>query len=240
MKNITKIYILFQILMATISGYSQNDEARSLLKKVNDFYKNQTVYQIDMNFKMYQGLTGDKITELYEGKVFRKDSIARLNMANSELLQIGKDQIAIDHDQKLIVFRKAPINSILTSVIDVSTFMEIYETSSIKNFEDTIRLELISKKDKTSSPFAKIVLFIDKSSYEMVKQEMIFTNQMPFKNEKGNIKADFGRLHTEMKLNKNIDDQSILSFDHYFNKDKDGKVLLQPAYKEYEIIEESE
>ncbi|OEK09133.1 hypothetical protein A8C32_10385 [Flavivirga aquatica] len=221
----------------TVLAYSQKETATSLLKKISKYYQNTEAYQINMEYKMYKGLTGNEVTESYTGHLIKKKNIYQLKIANNEMLTINNKQMAIDHGQKIAVYRSSNQASNAT-LIDVAGFLEYYDGLSVDKVNGLIKCVLIAKNKKQSVPYAKIALFINPNNYSVEKQEMYFASQLPFILENGDYISDFGRLSIEMKEVDNLLTDAVLSFNNYFNESDDGEIVLANRYKDYQFIDE--
>lgn len=230
--------VVILLLVNITSVFSQKETASSLLTKVGDFYTNTKEYQIDTQYKMYKGLKGDKVTESYVGTMIKKQQTYKFDIANTEMLTINNQQVVIDRDQKLLIFRKNDQKT-SNSLIDVDNFLKYYDESSIKKEGKYIRCELIAKKEKMSLPYAKITLFINPDDHSVIKQEMYFSSQLPFKLDNGEFERDFGRLVIEMSMKPNISDSAKLSFSEYFKEDTSHQKIVADTYKDYQFIDET-
>jgi len=237
MKKLQDIVLMMVfVLIYSTSIFSQKETAAILLDKVSNFYRKTAQYQIDMNYKMLKGLTGNEVTESYSGALVKNHQASQFTMANTEMVTIANEQLVIDNDQKLIILRKSEQEA-MTSVIDVNSFLEYYQESDITNEGGYLKCELIAKPEKMSLPYAKIILFVNPNDYSVAKQELYFSSQLPFKLDTG-LERDFGRMLIEMKT-REIGNAPKLSFDAYFQKKESDQKQLVDRYKGYEFIDET-
>ena len=97
-----------------------------------------------------------------------------------------------------------------------------------------------TRKNFIEVPYGKVILHISKTDYSITKQELFFTNRIPFKAKNGNdIEQDFGKMVIELS---HTTDNSI-----EINKLSDFIVTsslnvrkLNKAYATYQFIDTTE
>ena len=234
MKLETKILWTF-ILLCYLPSMAQEYTATELLEKVSEHYKHKDAYQVNMRYTMYKGLTGNHETESYSGFFIKKQELHQFELENNVVVTEGNRQIAINHDQKMIVYRNSNQEA-SGSPLAIQRFLEYYDESSIKNEKGIIICELIAKAAKMTLPYAKIIITIDADTYRIKEQEMYFSTQLPFVLESKDVVKDFGRLIITMEEEKDISNK-MRSLKEYITRDTNGNLQLADTFKEYQLID---
>lgn len=198
--NTTRKHILFFLLLCSVFSYGQQVE---VLEKINDYYSTNKHYNIEVSYKMYRGYTGENITESYTGNLYKDGNITSMEALNAEIWIFPNAQLTIDTANKSIYYTKTAIGAIQNSPIDTKTFSRFYKEKASETKGNTLRYEMVLKNIQIPSPYSKIVLWVNATTYELEAQELFFANKLPFVDEAGNRVNDYGRLKILFQSSKN-------------------------------------
>jgi hypothetical protein len=215
---------------------AQNNETIAVLNKVKDYYTNTKAYHLSMHYTMYRGLVGNEIIERYTGNLVKQDKTFQMKIANNEILTIGGKQMAVDHDQKIVILRGTGVNDV-DALMDIQALLEHYDVEKLEKANEQITCALIPKKEQLSGPYAKIVLAINPKTYRVTSQEIYYASQLPFKQKDGSYENDFARLKIDLKEEALI--ETTLSFGQFLKTDAKGEHQLVEALKAYELIDQT-
>lgn len=230
-----KITILICALLAGHITIAQELSAEDILKNVETYYKNVEVLDVEMEYKMFRGYTGNNLTESYKGTIYMNGKISRIEILGSEIVQLPKAKIIINNDKKTVTYNELKNDAIQNSPLDMSTFFKFYKTSSIKYKGNLIIQEMIQKELKIALPYNKIVLYIDKTSYQVKKQELYFSTKMPFVDKNGKSLPDQARM--EISFSPNPQPLKIVpKLSNYVHINSDKAVTLSKNYASYSIV----
>lgn len=235
-KMYKKIKILICVLCLSNVAIAQELSAIEILKKVETYYKSIEVLDIEMEYKMYKGFTGNHITESYTGTMYKNGDIMKVKILGSEIVKLPDAKIIVNNNDKTVMYNKIKENTIMGSPVDMSSFLKYYKESNIQYLGNTIVQEMVQKHLQMPLPYNKIVLYIDKTSYQIKKQELYLSTKVPFVDEKGKGVPDFARMEISFKANPkptikvpNIKDYVFVS--------SSNNIKLSHNYANYTIID---
>ncbi|MEE9363950.1 MAG: hypothetical protein V3U92_15220 [Cellulophaga sp.] len=194
--------LVLLLLGAALSSNAQGKDVEKVLDKATDFYKNKDQYKINMTFSLYRGLTGNTITETYKGTMEKSGEYSRNTILSTQVHRFSKAQLVIDATAKTMTYTQIDPVAVQNSPMEIGAFLKYYEKSQLLDTgENQWICEMVTtKKNFIQVPYSKVVLYINKKDYSISKQELYFTNLIPFKGKSGNnTEQDYGRLVIELK-----------------------------------------
>lgn len=225
----------FAFSMAT----AQNMEIENVLSKVTKQYEDQEQFQIDVTYAMHRGFTGNKITESYKGKVLKKGNYSYFEVLGSKIIQFPDAQLIFDQRKKTITYAKKTNTGLNNSPLNITRFLTMYDKTKITAQENTLICEMVSTAKNVQLSYGKVVLYVDKSNFRIKKQELFFSNVVPFTNtEKKSREMDYARLIITMD-HKTVALKKTPQISDYFIRNTSGKMRLLPQYNEYQLINQS-
>ncbi len=212
---------------------AQNPRALEVLSKVTDLYKTKPNYQIQFEFNFKRG-TALKSAYAYKGILEKREGITKLSLLDTEVLSFPQAHLTINHTNKTILFRKST-KAIVGSPVDISTFLEYFEIKAFKAVQTQwiCELKVMSKDHQT--PYHKVVLYIDKESYTLEKQELFFANKMPFQTEEGTTIYDKAQLDILCKHSTNATALKAETLGRYISFSNKKDCLPSKHYKDYQV-----
>ncbi len=233
---IQKGIIAALVYMLWVGGqlYSQ-PKAEELLQQIVKAYKETPSYEIGVTYTMLRGLTGNNSTETYTGELIKQENINRFTAMNSEMIQTPGVKIVVDHSHKQIRYTYKQGPSLEGSPVDISSFMTYFEVADIREENNQWVCELIRNKKEVQLPYAKVVLYIDKNTQFLNKQELVFATLLPFKEGNGS-KMDYGRLMIELHHKKDSGVKALQLSDYVIPHN--DKLETVEKYQDYSLIEQ--
>ncbi|MDY8138496.1 hypothetical protein [Aquimarina sp. 2201CG5-10] len=240
MKKIKYIVVVVCCLGFVELGYAQGEKTKELLNKVTTSYENKKQYQIAVTYNMHRGFTGNTITESYNGKMIRNDDFTQFKLASSEILRFSQSQLSIDHDEKKIIYSQNNKNgNVQNSPLDINGFLEYYDQTKITEKNDVLICEMVSTKTNFQNPYGKVVMYINKNSYQIEKQELFFSTLIPFAESDNNAKKmDYGRLVILLN-HEDLKNKAKPNLGDYIDVSSKNKMSLKEQYQGYTLINQA-
>ena len=232
---------LFNLLFLLIGNqvvFAQQTKALEVLSNVEAYYKTKEVIDLEVEYKMYRGYTGDNLTESYTGFLYKNGEVLQMKILGSEIVQFPQAQITIDQENKTLYYNKVTDDKPQNSPLDMSAFLTFYKEGSTRITGNNIIIELIKKNAKIPISYNKIILTVNKESYALEKQELYLATKVPFVDNEGNDMEDVGRIKVTFKTNPTPANKK-LKLEDYVVLERNNKVLLAKPYKEYSIIDQT-
>jgi len=215
---------------------SQNENVKELLKTVAESYESKMTYKIDATYNMHRGFKGDKITESYQGTMVKNGDFSRFKVDGSEIIHFSGVQLSIDHGAKKVIYNKNAKNeSVQNSPIDLTGFLEFYDRTLITEKNGILKCEMVTSKPNPQNPYGKVVLHIEKHSNLVIKQELFFSNKVPFVDKESNSRVmDTARLVILLDYSDLVTNEKPILSDFITTSNK--KVILTEQFKGYTVI----
>ena len=237
-KILVKYVLLPLFLFLGGNLYAQNKEAKELLDKVAAFYENSSAYQVELTYNMHRGLTGNNITESYKGSIIKNGSFLKMELLDSEILQFKEAQLIIDNSAKQVLYIDKS-TGLDNSPLNISAYLDYYTKTVVTNKGNIIVCEMVPQEISGQLPYGKVVLYINKDTYSLEKQELFFSNLIPFKNENNEDVNDYGRLVIELKHQKLNEDQKTYKLSDYISISSGDEASLTGKYSGYNLIKQN-
>ena len=238
MKRINQIIWTVILCCASWTAQAQSAEVREVLEKVSSYYEKLNTYEIAMTYSMYKGLTGEKITEQYEGTLSRKGALRNLNILGSEMISDGQKQLVVDHASKQMAYFDQGGNAQHENMLDLTYLLETFSHNQLRQEGKYLICELLPSSGAIQSPYGKIELYINSANYSIEKQVFYFANLIPFKNDDGlGSVSDYGRLIVSFEQ-KTLSANRIHDFDHYLSR-SGSNLTVSSSYQQYQLINQA-
>lgn len=220
-------------------NYAQEITALKTFNKIESYYKAVNILDIEMEYKMFRGHTGTTPTESYKGTMYKNEGVSRVNILGSEIIDLPEAKLIVNKEAKTITYNKKSNKETQKSPVDVSMFLKFYKEASTKISDHIIIHEMVLKKDiQMAMPYSKIVIYVDKNSYQIQKQELYLSTKVPFINKNGKEAVDFARMEIKFKTNPNPL-KKVPKLKDYVRIDTNKKVHLSQNYSAYKIIDQT-
>jgi len=197
MKAIQITYRIFWLLLlgSNAGSIAQDVRAKELFDQVSRYYEQKESYSLSLDYAMFNISTKpEERTEHYTGSASKQANFYTFKVLQSEMLVFGDKQLIFDHKQKTITYLNNDSKKSELPV-DLSSYLRIFDQNKLSTNNSFIICELTSSKLNFQNPYSKIVLYVDKDSKALVKQELFFGRLVPFSdNETGKTKLNKGKL----------------------------------------------
>lgn len=232
----SRIKLLFCLLFVLLSslGFSQNDkkEAISLLKKVSDLYSKKEALSFNTKYVIYYDYSSQRILEQYNGFILKNKQTTYFRLKNTEFVSFENIGLKINNDDKEILINKVDKKLEMTSPFSLDAYLKNFSAKLLSGDNENFVCEL--KPAKISQEmYSKVIIYIKKSDYSIVKQQMYYVQSMGVKNDKGKTIQTIPRLEittTPRVGNKNID-ENLLVKGNYFTENNTQIVLSKRLQK---------
>lgn len=220
------------------SSTAQELSAVETLKKVETYYKNVAILDIEMEYKMFRGVTGNNITESYKGTMYKYGDISKVDILGSEIVQLPEAKIIVNNDNKTVMYSKAKSGTITGSPVDMSSFLKFYKGTSTRLQGNTIILEMTQTNVHIPLPYNKIILYIDKTTYQIKRQELYLSTKVPFVDENGKGVPDSARMEISFKPNPKPVNK-VPQLKDYVLIGSNNTIKLSNNYANYTILDQT-
>ncbi|PKV51937.1 hypothetical protein ATE84_4037 [Aquimarina sp. MAR_2010_214] len=238
MKNIYKyIAILLCCIGGIQQGNAQNTDVKDLFDKVTQSYNDKKQYQIDVTYNMHRGLTGNTVTESYEGKIVKNNDFSLIKIMDSEILQFTEGQLNINHAAKTAIYmnsKSSPSNQLL----NINSFLEYYDKTIVTEKNGVLICEMVSTKPNIQNQYGKVILHINKENYWIEKQELFFSKLIPFVDNNTTRKMDYGRLVIYLKY-RGLENSTAPVLKDYINVLSKQKITLAEQFHGYHLTHQA-
>lgn len=226
-----KLFIIVGLLFSSLLVGQKKNNAKEILEKAIEVYDSQPYLSYNSKYILYQDYTSKKILEQYNGVVVKKNSINYFKINNTEYVSFGQYALKISNDEKIVVLEKENEDS-QQPPLSFSSYLKGFESRVIAD-KDFFICEL--KPSKISQiMFQKVLLYIKKSDYSIVKQEMYFVEKMEVKDGNGKLISTLPRLEiTFMPRPKNPkNDDFLVKKENYFTE-KNSQIVISKRLSAY-------
>ncbi|WP_282162859.1 hypothetical protein [Ulvibacterium marinum] len=231
------IVFLLGFLKAT-SVCAQEKDIKDILDRAGKFYMEQPQFKVDMTFTMYRGFYGKNVTERYQGIMQKKGDFIKNTMLNTLVYQFPKAKIIVDEDGKTLTYTPTDTGQALKTPIDLGVFLEYYQQSQVLDQGNKWVCEMVAERTTIGTiPYGKVVLHISKEDYHIMRQELFFSQRVPFKSKNGSgTEQDFGRLVIDLVHHRNaaLETRNLSDFIAVSNS---KELQLQGDYANYRLID---
>ena len=237
MKRNIKYLAGITFLLIGMSIYAQPPSALEAFTKIENYYKTVKKFNFQIEYKMFRGYSGNEVTESYKGSIYRYGDISQIKILGSEILQFPEAQLTINSENKTIRYNKISKDVIQKSPVDVSTFLKFYKETSAKISGNILIYEMVLKNAQIPIPYNKIIIHVNKDTFEIEKQIFYFATKVPFVDESGDETLDSARMEISFKQNS-FTTQKVPKLNDYVFVEGNN-VRLAKAYQTYTIIDQT-
>ena len=228
------MFILSAFIAVNIS-FAQNYNVQQILEKVADHYASSDAYEVEVSYNMYKGLAGNKITESYTGLMIKQGDFSKFQVLNSEIIQFPKVQLVIDNETKQVMYTQNNTDALKNSPLNVKSFLEYFDKTSVVENGNLIVCEMVPTRIISEFPYGKVVLYINKNNYRLEKQELFFSNLLPYVDDDGSRVNDYGRLIINF-THKEAKDKTVNKLSDYISFSSNNEATLTKKYTNYNLI----
>lgn len=206
----------------------------ALLKKSKDYYDKQKVFKFNTAYDLFAG-NSKKAIESYKGVFIKDDKNFYSKIGQTEIIVIKGNTIKIDNESKLIqYFKEEATNENI--VYDLVKYCNNFGTFDLKS-TDNYWICTLNSREVTFVPYSKVVIYLDKKNYSIVKQELFLISTITTKDVKGKDVYSYPKLQitfSAFELKKQNEDYFKIN---YYIELKKGKYYPSKKYSTYQIVE---
>lgn len=229
--------MFFLLTIPTFGQETDKSKIINLLKKSQQVFEGLKSYYFESDYKLYVNQTSNEVKESYTGITVKKDHLAYSKIATTEFVILKDLNLKIDNNTKRIQISTEKNQENLTPNFDIKKYLNYFVSYKITEVNNQYKCEL--KTDKvTMIPYSKVVIYIDKKTSRMLKQELYFLTKHKTKIVKGKPHYDYPRLEIVFSNFKteDIDSDVLFKKENYVIVNK-GKYIPTKKYKEYLIVD---
>lgn len=235
------IFKYIALVLTLISGCiwaQKNDEkVIQILNKTTQTYNKATYISFDTQYTLYKDFVTKKIYESYNGFFVKKNGTTYLKVKSTEFITFKDCSLKINNEQRGILYSKNSNNEMDSPMAVLSALDGLDSKITEENGQQYV-CELRPKKI-SQLMFHKIVLYINKKDYTLVKQCFYYVEKMESKNDQGKAEYTVPRLEITFRhRNKNEKkDELLVNKNNYFTVKGNTLVFSKKlsAYKLYKL-----
>jgi len=223
-------------LMLLLSSFQQDDKLKlvELLQEAKQWYLPSLSYEIDLRYKIFKEHTNTAPEEEYNGKIVVSKNRLYNRLHETETIQVGKDQVRINHIEKAILHSEAPAQHSL-DVVNLEKFPKAFESVKITEEGKYIKCVLISPK-VTQMPYSKVEIYLTKKDKKMHKQVLYFLHKVNYtKSTSDETFTSTPKMEIVFSESKKIADYSIFNIAKYIQLNSEQKFVPSKEFKTYSI-----
>jgi len=231
------LFLLFTTLM--VSGQGSNDKKKimDLFLKSQKVYENNTVFKLDLNYKLFTTYKSNAVSETYDGVLFKNGEEYYSKIASTEFIKIGSISLKIDNASKLIELSSENSKIQLNDLYDLNSMVSNFDVFELTSNADFWICSLTAPRI-TFVPYGKVVIHIHKTKHTISKQVLYLLTQNKYKNKDGKIVMDYPRL----EINFSNFTTAPIDFKSRFDKEtylvqRNKKYYPAGSYKNYKIVD---
>ena len=240
MKLLIKSSLILTTLFIVVCSFSTkemvNDEAKilELLQKSKDFYVKHKHFKFTTNHSMYAGNTKQPL-ESYNGFFIKKNANYYSKIGDTEFVFSSGSTLKIDNESKLMQYINDE-SSKENLLYDLTSQMGNFGTFELKSTND-YWICTLNSREVTFIPYSKIIIYLSKKDYSIVKQELFLISQVKIKDEKGKDVYVYPKLQITFKdLTFSEQSEEYFKMTNYIEIKK-GKYYPVKKYSSYQIVD---
>lgn len=235
MKAKLTIFSIFFLFISIIANSQEKKlTAQQIINNASQAFNDATYISAASNYNLYENYNSKKVYRHYSGVVLKKNNVNYFKIKNTEFVSFKNVGIKINHDQKAVVIEKQ--KKIDESPLSLKNYLDAYNAKLITTDKNNFICELTPNKI-TQIMLSKIVIYIRKKDYQVVKQDLFFTDKMESKDEKGKRIYSTPRLEITFTAREKNEkrDNILISKENYFTE-KGNEVMLANKFSTYQLF----
>lgn len=209
-------------------------KATTILEQVTAHYNTQQAYTLTTTYSLYRGHNRSRVSEQYKSKTIKKQDVLYIRVLESEVLQEPRLRLVIDHQAKDIHYQPLSVQQQGQVALQLNSLLKYYKLVEDSEVKGTRNLTFELKNKQLPVDYFKIKLFVDMSSYALLKQEMYSNRLTKFYNDNGTTEHEKSLLILEFE--ESATQEKIPDFSDFIQVESANKVLVTEEYAQYRII----
>ena len=230
----SRYIVAFFFVVNTFTAVGQVPDAKEVINRVMEYYKNVHEYHITMNFNLFRGKDGKKSSQFYQGFMEKKGTFHKNTVGQTQVFQFKDHRMILDKAKKTIQFSNEGHKDHKDGFGGLNALFENYNQVKIASMNDAYWICEFSLKNQqfTQMQYDKVVLHIHKERYNISKQLLYFAAKVPF-SENGKQVLDYGRMEITIKEDTKREIKRSKISDYLI---LDGQQhIAKPPYQHYEV-----
>lgn len=229
------LFSTFFLLILTVANSQEKKlTAQQIINNASEAFNDNPYIVATSNYNLYENYNSKKVYRHYSGVVLKKNNVNYFKIKNTEFVSFKNIGIKINHDQKAVIVQKQ--KKLEESPLSLKNYLDAYNAKLITTDKNNFICELTPNKI-TQIMLSKIVIYIRKKDYQIVKQHLFFTEKMESKDDKGKRVYSTPRLEitfTEREKNEKRDNL-LIAKENYFSE-KGNDITLVNKFSTYQLF----
>ena len=226
------------LLICNSALAQRTPQASFLLEKSKEYYQTIGDFEVTAKYELYRGTKGAHLLDSRDMITRKKDEFFYTKGANMEYLTTPTGALKINHSQKAIEYASnTGQNNWQNAFINVAEYLNYFATNKVEELENDFKVTLQTPL-LTQLPYTTIVLYLNKQTFAISKQELLLADRLRYKDNNGQEQEAIKRLVIKITaLNSDhftISDNA-LKLSSYLN-DLNDKVTLGKSYTAYTLV----
>lgn len=225
---------LFLVFSIVVNSQEKKLTAQQIINAASKAFNNASYITATSNYNLYENYNSKKVYRHYTGSILKKNNVNYFKIENTEFVSFKNIGIKINHDQKAVVIEKQKKTE--QSPLSLNNYLEAYNSKLIETDKNNFICELTPNRI-TQIMLSKIVIYIRKKDYQIVKQNLFFVEKMESKDAKGKRIYSTPRLEitfTPREKNEKRDNM-LISKENYFTE-KGNEIILSNKFSTYQLF----
>lgn len=232
MKKSTILVLLFFLSSFTCTIAQEN--ISTIIKKYTASLGN--TQKVDIVYKIYKGHSSSIAEEIKRGFFCKDGDKLYTKIGDVEIINLPDIHLKINHTEQAILVANGMVAP--TNVnFNLEEFSKYLTTELIGSTSKNLTLIFTPNENITQVPFEKLIVTLDKRSYQLKKQVFYYRTKMNFSN---NLKGDDVKkvkLEVIFSNYRNLNKNDLKVFDtKKYILTQNNKVLPSNVYKGYDIV----
>lgn len=240
MNFIMRIYVFFLALCVGLlnSGniQCQNNNAFEQLKKINDSYRDEKSYAMDVTYAIFANYSNQK-AESSNRSVYIKHDDMILNKGDQTIVFQNSDKLILVNIKERKIYLSNPVKDILknTSLQDIEKVLT--KGSELKVTEKEKLKTFVVNFKSTASEYEKIIIDVDKKTNHIQKYTMYMREEMKMRYEDPSCKAEKPRMEVFIKDSDGlVNEFKMYLNESYFIQKNNNTYSASAAFKGFKVI----
>ncbi|WP_136438019.1 hypothetical protein [Tenacibaculum maritimum] len=230
-------YCLIIIICFWGNMINAQNTVQSILEAYTKALQENKSYKVAVMYKIYKGHLSTIPEEVKTGVFYKDKKKSYTKIEEVEIINTPKIHVKINHGEKAILVADG-IDSPKEARIDLKELLKYFEAKIVEEKMKYWKLIFIPKGKITQVPFSKLNVYLEKGSYNILKQEFYYYTTMNFSSSLKSSDLAKVKLETSFKNYKEITKKElsdIFEISKYISMNH-KKIKPSLRYKNYEIV----
>jgi hypothetical protein len=228
-------YFPFVILLMAWGGTVSGQTVKEDFTRINSVYSGWPRYSVNVTYTLFSDYTNKIPHTIEKGLLVKSDDIRYVKISTTEIITGKKEQLVVDHDNKIILVDKKESNSKTTGqMADLDRALSLCRKISNQKMNGSEKCYILEFEEDMFEDYASLTVIFDSTDY-FIHKIIIRYSRIPQQfqglTEKPRMEIAYSDMTSEVTVPGNI-----LAADHYITK-KHGKILLSSQFNQYRLID---